>query len=156
GGPRRPPRPLSFGEARPPPTCTSGRAGLGRPCVAACTGLRPCQAASNCMIETPMNEPVNVTRRRIIGGVAAAIGLMGLAWGGNVASALAADGGATPSPAPAAPLGPIHQIDAGALNIGYADLGPREAPVVLLLHGWPYDIHAFAEVAPQLVAAGYR
>jgi pimeloyl-ACP methyl ester carboxylesterase len=53
-------------------------------------------------------------------------------------------------------FGAIRQIDAGALNVGHVDMGPRNGPVVLLLHGWPYDIHAFAEVAPRMVAAGYR
>ena len=42
------------------------------------------------------------------------------------------------------------------LNVGYADLGPKNGPVVFLLHGWPYDIYSYAEVAPLLVAAGYR
>ncbi|WP_192257048.1 alpha/beta fold hydrolase [Mesorhizobium silamurunense] len=50
----------------------------------------------------------------------------------------------------------VKQVDAGDLNIGYAEFGPAEGPPVLLLHGWPYDIHAFAEVAPRLVSAGYR
>ncbi|MBS1849648.1 MAG: alpha/beta hydrolase [Acidobacteria bacterium] len=53
-------------------------------------------------------------------------------------------------------LGPIKQIDAGTLNIGYADLGPPNGAAVMLLHGWPYDIHSFAEVAPLLASAGYR
>jgi pimeloyl-ACP methyl ester carboxylesterase len=50
----------------------------------------------------------------------------------------------------------LKQIDAGALSIGYAELGAADRPAVILLHGWPYDIHAFAEVAPALAAAGYR
>ena len=49
-----------------------------------------------------------------------------------------------------------RQIDAGALDVGYVDVGPPDGPVVLLLHGWPYDIHSFAEVAPMLPAGGYR
>ncbi|HWJ69572.1 MAG TPA: alpha/beta hydrolase [Sphingobium sp.] len=53
-------------------------------------------------------------------------------------------------------LGPLRQIDAGALNVGYVESGPANGPIVILLHGWPYDIHAFAEVIPLLVAAGYR
>ncbi|WP_010188218.1 alpha/beta fold hydrolase [Sphingomonas sp. PAMC 26605] len=57
---------------------------------------------------------------------------------------------------PLVPFGPIRQIDAGVLNIGYVDLGPKNGIPVLLFHGWPYDIHAFAEVAPLLVANGYR
>jgi len=50
----------------------------------------------------------------------------------------------------------VKQIDAGELNVGYVDAGPRDGPAVLLLHGWPYDIHAFDEVTPMLVAQGCR
>lgn len=53
-------------------------------------------------------------------------------------------------------LGRINQVDAGELNVGFADLGPADGPVVLLLHGWPYDIHGYADAAPMLVDAGYR
>jgi len=53
-------------------------------------------------------------------------------------------------------LGPLKQIDAGVLNVGYIDAGPSSGPTVILLHGWPYDIHAFADVSPGLAAAGYR
>ncbi|HTD39447.1 MAG TPA: alpha/beta fold hydrolase, partial [Mucilaginibacter sp.] len=50
----------------------------------------------------------------------------------------------------------IKQIDAGVLNIGYAEVGPADRPVVILLHGWPYDIHSFVDVAPLLASKGYR
>ncbi len=50
----------------------------------------------------------------------------------------------------------VKQIDAGALNVGFVEDGPADGPTVLLLHGWPYDIHAFTEVTPKLAAAGYR
>ena len=53
-------------------------------------------------------------------------------------------------------FGAIKQIDAGLLSIGYAEAGPSDGPAVILLHGWPYDIYSFAEVAPILSAAGYR
>jgi pimeloyl-ACP methyl ester carboxylesterase len=53
-------------------------------------------------------------------------------------------------------FGPVAQIEAGVLDVGYVDVGPRDGPAVLLLHGWPYDIHAYAEVAPILVANGCR
>jgi pimeloyl-ACP methyl ester carboxylesterase len=53
-------------------------------------------------------------------------------------------------------FGPIRQIDAGVLNVGYVDAGPPDGPAVVLLHGWPYDIHSFAEVTPLLTAVGYR
>jgi pimeloyl-ACP methyl ester carboxylesterase len=50
----------------------------------------------------------------------------------------------------------IRQIDAGVLNVGYVDAGPANGPVVILLHGWPYDIHSYDEVVPRLTKAGYR
>jgi len=50
----------------------------------------------------------------------------------------------------------LKQIDAGLLNVGYAEAGPPAGPVVILLHGWPYDIHSFVDVAPLLAARGYR
>jgi len=51
---------------------------------------------------------------------------------------------------------PLRQINAGALNVAYAEAGPADGPVVLLLHGWPYDIHSFVDVAPVLASAGCR
>ncbi|HUS12547.1 MAG TPA: alpha/beta hydrolase [Pyrinomonadaceae bacterium] len=53
-------------------------------------------------------------------------------------------------------FGLLKQIDAGALNVGYAEAGPPDGPPVILLHGWPYDIHTYVDVAPLLAAAGYR
>jgi pimeloyl-ACP methyl ester carboxylesterase len=50
----------------------------------------------------------------------------------------------------------LLQVEAGLLDVGYTESGPVDGPAVLLLHGWPYDIHAYAEVAPLLAAAGYR
>src|SRR5205085_10204444 len=47
-------------------------------------------------------------------------------------------------------------VEAGALSVGFVQAGPRDGPAVVLLHGWPYDIHSFADVAPVLAAAGYR
>ncbi|RDZ27288.1 alpha/beta fold hydrolase [Lysobacter silvisoli] len=66
---------------------------------------------------------------------------------------------AAPAPAAATPVAPLvadRHIDAGDLNVGYADLGPADGEVVILLHGWPYDINSYAQVAPQLAARGYR
>jgi len=50
----------------------------------------------------------------------------------------------------------LKQIDAGVLNVGYAEAGKSDGPAVVLLHGWPYDIHSFVDVAPRLAQAGYR
>jgi len=66
-----------------------------------------------------------------------------------------------PTPAGAAhpdpgSFGPLRQVDAGVLSVGYAEAGPPDGPAVVLLHGWPYDIHSFAAVTPLLSAAGYR
>ena len=55
-----------------------------------------------------------------------------------------------------ASFAPLKQVDAGVLSIGYAEAGPADGPVVILLHGWPYDIYSFVDVAPLLAAAGYR
>jgi len=58
--------------------------------------------------------------------------------------------------APHFEIGSIKQIQAGVLNVGYAEVGPATGRPVILLHGWPYDIHSYAEVAPVLSAKGYR
>ncbi|SMF89340.1 Pimeloyl-ACP methyl ester carboxylesterase [Azospirillum oryzae] len=96
-------------------------------------------------------------RRRFLGTAtfAAAAASLGLGLG----RAQAAE---TPAARPAAGSRPsgnfksLKQIDAGPLNVGYAEDGPADGPAVLLLHGWPYDIHSYVEVAPVLAAAGYR
>src|SRR5262245_9742177 len=54
------------------------------------------------------------------------------------------------------PFGALKQIDAGVLSVGYAEAGPADGPAVILLHGWPYDIHSYVEVTPGLASAGYR
>jgi pimeloyl-ACP methyl ester carboxylesterase len=62
-----------------------------------------------------------------------------------------------PTPgAPASSFGALKQIDAGTLNVGYAEVGPTGGSPVVLLHGWPYDIHSYVDVAPLLASAGYR
>ena len=60
------------------------------------------------------------------------------------------------NPVSGTPFGALKQIDAGLLRVGYAEVGPADGRVVLLLHGWPYDIHSYAGVAPLLASAGYR
>lgn len=95
----------------------------------------------------------SVSRRHFLGlaALAAAEGAL-LASGqaqSDFASAVGAQGAA-------ASFGPLKEIEAGLLKVSYAEVGPADGPVVLLLHGWPYDIHSFAEVAPHLAGAGYR
>jgi pimeloyl-ACP methyl ester carboxylesterase len=53
-------------------------------------------------------------------------------------------------------FGPVAQLEAGLLDVGFVDAGPPNGPAVVLLHGWPYDIHSYADVVPLLTAAGYR
>ena len=53
-------------------------------------------------------------------------------------------------------FGSLKQIDAGVLNVGYVELGPADSAPVILLHGWPYDVHTYVDVAPLLATDGYR
>lgn len=91
---------------------------------------------------------IDYSRRRLLG--AAALGVIGSQLGRvGVASAQARS-------TTSASFGPLKQIDAGVLKVGYAEAGPANGPVVVLLHGWPYDIHTYVDVAPVLASAGYR
>ena len=93
-----------------------------------------------------MPETVNENRRRVL---AAALTTLAAA---QVPRVVAAD-----APAGAkGTFGPLKQINAGLLNVGYVEMGPAGGSPVLLLHGWPYDIHSFVDVAPLLASAGYR
>ena len=93
-----------------------------------------------------MSEEINCDRRRLVTGL-----ILGVAAAPFVSIGRAEAGwGAATS------FGALKQVDAGVLNVGYAEAGPAGGRVVILLHGWPYDIHSFAEVAPLLAAAGYR
>lgn len=105
-----------------------------------------------------MDVTPNNSRRRFLGTAAltlaaAEFGLLGLA-----AEPTNSKSAVVPTHTPIAPasFNTLKQIDAGVLNVGYAEAGPANGPAVLLLHGWPYDIHSFVEVAPLLAAAGYR
>ena len=95
------------------------------------------------------SESVTLNRRSLLGMAAMAVAA---SQSGLLATAARA---AAASP-DADGFGPIRQIDAGPLAIGYIDMGPANGAPVILLHGWPYDIHAFAEVAPLLAQAGHR
>ncbi|MGF6724670.1 pimeloyl-ACP methyl ester carboxylesterase [Paraburkholderia sp. GAS41] len=99
-----------------------------------------------------MTEEINTRRRRLLGTTVAGIGLLELGLSG-LAHAQSND---TKAATRVASFDTIRQINAGTLNIGYAEAGPQNGPVVILLHGWPYDIYSFAEVTPILAAAGYR
>lgn len=63
---------------------------------------------------------------------------------------------ASPSQTHTSFTGALKQVDAGVLNVGYVEDGPADGPPVILLHGWPYDIYSYVDVAPILAARGYR
>jgi pimeloyl-ACP methyl ester carboxylesterase len=102
-----------------------------------------------------MSEHINHDRRRFFGTAAMTIaaaqfGMIGLAQAQSAKDAAAIKPGTNTS------FGPLKQIDAGLLNVGYAEAGPADGPAVILLHGWPYDIYSFVDVAPLLASAGFR
>ena len=90
---------------------------------------------------------ITTDRRRFLGATALSLAAVQL---GRIGSASAQPGGARPMALP------VKQIDAGVLNVGYAEAGPADGPAVILLHGWPYDIHTYADVVPLLASAGHR
>ncbi|MEX3772896.1 alpha/beta fold hydrolase [Pseudomonas sp. MYb118] len=96
------------------------------------------------------------TRRRLFGSSILAVALLGAM--GAVQAQAAAQPAATTAVSYSAPspFGPLKHIKAGLLDVAYAETGPANGPVVILLHGWPYDIHSYDEVAPILAAKGYR
>ena len=94
-----------------------------------------------------MTETVNQSRRRMLAATAMAIAAADFPRAG---AADAPSGGAKSS------FAPLKQVNAGLLNVGYAEAGPVGGPPVILLHGWPYDIYSFVDVAPLLASAGYR
>jgi pimeloyl-ACP methyl ester carboxylesterase len=106
-----------------------------------------------------MVEEIDQERRRFFGAVAMTIAT---AQFGVIRPAAAQPSKAKPASLPPIKpgtnksFGPLKQIDAGLLNVGYAEAGPPDGPPVILLHGWPYDIHSYVDVAPLLASTGYR
>jgi pimeloyl-ACP methyl ester carboxylesterase len=84
------------------------------------------------------------------------LGLTGSAHAESVSPGAAGAAGAAGASAVGAGFGPVRQINAGVLNTGYVELGPADGQPVILMHGFPYDIHSYAEVAPLLAGQGYR
>src|SRR3954452_16054560 len=105
-----------------------------------------------------ISEAVDRHRRSFLGVTAVTVAA---AQQGTIGSAAAQTGETkaarpTPKAGTTTAFTTIRQIDAGVLNIGYAEAGPPDGPAVVLLHGWPYDIHTYVDVAPLLASAGYR
>ncbi len=106
-----------------------------------------------------MSEKINHQRRRFLGTAAMTIATTQLAIFG---SAIAQSSKTKPAvlsmlkSGTNTSFGSLRQIDAGVLNVGYAEVGPANGRPVILLHGWPYDIHSYVDVAPLLASAGYR
>jgi pimeloyl-ACP methyl ester carboxylesterase len=107
-----------------------------------------------------MSEETNNNRRRFLRNAAMTLAAAGLA--STMRSADVQSSAAKPAivppirPGTNTSFGSLKQINAGLLNVGYADAGPADGPAVVLLHGWPYDIHSFVDVTPLLASAGYR
>ncbi|MGF6820859.1 pimeloyl-ACP methyl ester carboxylesterase [Paraburkholderia atlantica] len=103
-----------------------------------------------------MSDEINRRRRRLLGSAAIGVGALNLGlhgWADAQSFSGATKGDGAPRRA-SFPM--IRQIDAGVLNVGYAEVGPADGPVVILLHGWPYDIHSFADASLRIASAGYR
>jgi len=106
-----------------------------------------------------MSEEINSNRRRFLGTAAMAIATAQFGMIGNAEAQTSMTKPAdqpTIKPGTNTSFGSLKQINAGVLNVGYAEAGPSDGPAVILLHGWPYDIHSYVDVVPRLSKAGYR
>ncbi|MEH2544802.1 pimeloyl-ACP methyl ester carboxylesterase [Bradyrhizobium sp. AZCC 2262] len=100
----------------------------------------------------------NPDRRRFLGTAAVTLAAAPFAMSGALfaQSGDARVGAGAIRPGAHTSFAALKQVEAGVLNVGYAEAGPADGPVVILLHGWPYDIYAFVDVAPLLASAGFR
>ena len=103
-----------------------------------------------------MSQQIDIDRRRLISTAAMALAAAPFAMTGSAAAQSRPAGAPAIKPGTNTSFGQLKQINAGVLNVGYAEAGPADGPVVILLHGWPYDIYAFVDVTPVLAAAGFR
>ena len=112
------------------------------------------------MAGSNMSKEINHNRRRFLGSAAMTIAAASLSTISSDATSQDATSFAPQTtnikPSTGKSFGSLKQIDAGALNVGYAEAGPLNGSPVILLHGWPYDIHTYVDVAPLLAAKGYR
>jgi pimeloyl-ACP methyl ester carboxylesterase len=98
----------------------------------------------------------DLDRRRFFGAAALAVAAVELGWIGSAYAQAGKPQLPAIKPGTNTAFAPLKQIDAGPLNVGYVEAGPANGPVVILLHGWPYDIYSFVDVTPLLASAGYR
>jgi len=104
-----------------------------------------------------MSTQIDLQRRRFFGIAAMTVAAVELGATGLANARTPATATSAPSMTGAhTSFGSLKQIEAGVLNIGYAEAGPADGPAILLLHGWPYDIYSYVDVAPILASAGYR
>ena len=107
----------------------------------------------------PKSEQINQRRRGFLGTAAVTVAAAQFLLSGSAAaqpSKAKLAGMRAVKPGTNTSFASLKQVDAGLLNVGYAEAGPGDGPVVILLHGWPYDIHSFVDVTPLLASAGYR
>jgi pimeloyl-ACP methyl ester carboxylesterase len=102
------------------------------------------------------SDEIDQGRRKFFGTAAMAVAATQLGMTGSAAAQRVETRTSAIKPGTNTSFGPLKQINAGLLNVGYAEAGPADGPAVILLHGWPYDIHSFVDVAPLLASAGYR
>ena len=103
-----------------------------------------------------MSETINHHRRRFLGTAAMTLATAQLGMAVSAAAQTAKASVPAIKPGTHTSFAALRQIEAGVLNVGYAEAGPADGPAVVLLHGWPYDIHSYVDVAPLLASAGYR
>ena len=111
------------------------------------------------MDTTKKSEEINQRRRSFLGTAAVTVAAAQLLLNGSAEaqpSKTRLAGTRAVKPGTNTSFASLKQIDAGLLNVGYAEAGPSDGPVVILLHGWPYDIHSFVDVTPLLASEGYR
>jgi pimeloyl-ACP methyl ester carboxylesterase len=103
-----------------------------------------------------MCEDIDHHRRRFLGTAAMTFAAAELLMASAAEAQTKSAGLPTIKPGTNISFGSLKQIDAGVLSVGYAEAGPADGPAVILLHGWPYDIHSFVDVTPLLASRGYR
>jgi pimeloyl-ACP methyl ester carboxylesterase len=110
------------------------------------------------MVMLKISDEIDHRRRRFFSAAAMTIAAAQLGLGGSADAQSSKTKADLPTikPGTNTSFAPLKQIDAGLLNVGYAEAGPPDGPAAVLLHGWPYDIYSFVDVAPLLASAGYR